>query len=357
MNLVADVLSQKVQNVMLTSLTISKVHEYLGTSGWTFQPSGDCFIVSSIQVEQQIISDIKTTQRTDPYIQKLKELSQSGKSDKFAVALYGILHFRGRFVVPNFIDLKEAILREAHCNQHIVHPGNRKMYHGLRSQYWWKGMKKEISDFVAKCLTCQQVKAERMRPSDYRNHPISSNDRTYPYKKMAKLYIDNVIDGQSERTIQTLKDMLRVLVMYFSEVGELKLAIPKFVQEMKYKVALIRKIMKAVQDRQSSYANKRRRPLEFQVGDYVFLKVSPFHGTMRFGRKGKLAPRYIGPYVIFVKICVLDYRLDMPQNLSAIHDVFNVSMMRKYEPDPSHILRAEEIELDSSLSYCGVSGC
>ncbi|XP_073275488.1 uncharacterized protein [Primulina huaijiensis] len=89
---------------------------------------------------------------------------------------------------------------------------------------------------------------------------------------------------------------------------------------MKEKVEMIRKRMKASQDRQASYANKRRRPLEFQVGDQVFLKVSPFRGTMRFGRKGKLAPRYIGPYTI-------------------------------YEPDPSHVLRTDEVELDSSLSY------
>ncbi|XP_073129245.1 uncharacterized protein [Henckelia pumila] len=102
-------------------------------------------------------------------------------------------------------------------------------------------------------------------------------------------------DGQSERTIQTLEDMLRAVVMDFS--------------------------------------------------------VSLFRGPMRFGRKGKLAPRYIGPYVIVEKFGILDYRLDLPQSLSAIHDVFHVSMLRKYEPDPSHILRAEEVELDSSLSY------
>ncbi|XP_073057259.1 uncharacterized protein [Primulina eburnea] len=109
--------------------------------------------------------------------------------------------------------------------------------------------------------------------------------------------------------------------------------------------------MKASQDRQASYANKRRRPLEFQIDDQVFLKVSPFRGTMRFGRKGKLAPRYIGSYTIVERIGLLAYRLDLPQSLSAIHDVFHVSMLRKYEPDPSHVLRPEDVKLDSSLSY------
>ncbi|XP_073295903.1 uncharacterized protein [Primulina huaijiensis] len=95
MNLVADALSRKVQNAMLTSLTISKVHEHLGTSGWTYKISGDYFLVSSIQVEPQILSSIKTK--------------------NFSVASDGSLRFNGRLVVPNLIDLKEAILREAHC--------------------------------------------------------------------------------------------------------------------------------------------------------------------------------------------------------------------------------------------------
>ncbi|XP_073054089.1 uncharacterized protein [Primulina eburnea] len=164
MNLVADALSRKVQNAMLTSLTISKVHEHLGTSGWTYQISGDYFIVSSIQVEPQILSRIKAAQKTDPHIHRLKELSRAGQTEKFSVASDGSLRFNGRLVVPNLIDLKEAILKEAHCSRHSIHPGIRKMYHTLRAHYWWEGMKKDISHFVAKCLTCQQVKADRMRP-------------------------------------------------------------------------------------------------------------------------------------------------------------------------------------------------
>ncbi|XP_073067158.1 uncharacterized protein [Primulina eburnea] len=164
MNQVADALSRKVQPKMLASLTISKVHEHLGTSGWTYQSNGDYLIVSSIQVEPQIVSKIKASQRTDPHVHRLKELTQTGQSDKFSVASDGCLRYNGRLVVPNLIDLKEAILREAHCSRHSIHPGIRKMYHTLKSHYWWEGMKKEISDFVARCLTCQQVKAERMRP-------------------------------------------------------------------------------------------------------------------------------------------------------------------------------------------------
>ncbi|XP_075491033.1 uncharacterized protein LOC142529390 [Primulina tabacum] len=161
---VADALRSKVRPKMLASLTVSKVHEHLGTSGCTYQSRGDYFIVSSIQVEPHIVSKIKAAQRTDLHVHRLKELTQKGQSEKFSVASYGYLRYNGRLVVPNLIDLKEAILREAHCSRHNVYPGIRKMYHILKSHYWWEDMKKEISDFVARCLTCQQVKAERMRP-------------------------------------------------------------------------------------------------------------------------------------------------------------------------------------------------
>ncbi|XP_075483689.1 uncharacterized protein LOC142523844 [Primulina tabacum] len=317
MNLVADALSKKVQNAILTSLSISKVHEHLETSGWTYQKSGDYFIVSSIKVEPQIISSIKAVQRTDQHIHRLKELVQTDESDKFSVASDGSLRFNGRLVVPNLIDLIEAILREAHCSRHNIHPGNRKMYHTLRAHYWWEGMKKEISYFVAKCLTCQQVKAERMRLGAH----FIPYDYTCTYKKMAKLYIDHVttIGMASFEALYGRKCRSPICREY---VGERQMSKPEFVKEMKDKVILIGKRMKVTQDRQASYANKKRRPLEFQFGDYAFLKVSSFRGTMIFGRKGKFAPCYIGPYGIVERIGTLAYRLDLSQSFSAIHDVF-----------------------------------
>ena len=109
--------------------------------------------------------------------------------------------------------------------------------------------------------------------------------------------------------------------------------------------------MKAAQDRQKSYADIRRRDLEFEVGDKVFLKVSPTKGVMRFNQKGKLSPRYIGPYEIVNRIGTVAYRLALPENLGRVHNVFHVSQLKKYLPDPSHVLNPEPVELDPSLSY------
>ncbi|KAK6153522.1 hypothetical protein DH2020_013161 [Rehmannia glutinosa] len=105
------------------------------------------------------------------------------------------------------------------------------------------------------------------------------------------------------------------------------------------------------EERQKSYSNQRRRMLEFSVGDQVFLKVAPMKGVMRFGKKGKLSPRYIGPFHITERIGDVAYRLDLPASMSQIHDVFHVSMLRKYVANPSHILTNEPIEVKTDLSY------
>ena len=85
--------------------------------------------------------------------------------------------------------------------------------------------------------------------------------------------------------------------------------------------------------------------------DHVFLKVSPMRGLSRFGKKGKLSPRYVGPFEVLERIGDVAYRLALPPNLSQVHNVFHVSMLRKYEPDPAHVLKFEEIEIDDKVSY------
>ena len=117
------------------------------------------------------------------------------------------------------------------------------------------------------------------------------------------------------------------------------------------KVNVIRAKLKAAQDRQKSYADKRRKDLEFEVEDRVFLKLSPWKGVVRFGKRGKLSPRYIGPFEIVERVGPVAYRLDLPEELSRVHNVFHISMLRKYIPYPSHVLEAPEIELRVDLSY------
>ena len=114
---------------------------------------------------------------------------------------------------------------------------------------------------------------------------------------------------------------------------------------------MIRERLKTAQSRQKSYADKRRRPLEFQIGDAVFLKVAPLKGVMRFGKKGKLSPRYVGPFEIIERIGKVAYKLALSPELSSVHNVFHVSMLKKYVSDPSHVLTQDAIEVQEDLTY------
>ncbi|GJY89853.1 putative reverse transcriptase domain-containing protein [Tanacetum coccineum] len=178
-------------------------------------------------------------------------------------------------------------------------------------------------------------------------------------------------NGQSEPTIQTLEDMLRAYVLDFggswdvhfrlveisynnsyhfsvrcapfealygrkcrspimwAKVGEGQLIAPELVQETTEKISQIKDRLKAVCDRQKSYADKKRKPLKFSVGDHVLLKVSTWKGVVRFGKKGKLAPRFVGPFEITKRIGPVAYRLRLPEELNGVHDMFHVSNRKK----------------------------
>ncbi|GJX73831.1 reverse transcriptase domain-containing protein [Tanacetum coccineum] len=200
-------------------------------------------------------------------------------------------------------------------------------------------------------------------------------------------------DGQSEHTIQMLEDMLRACVIDFggswnihlplaefsynnsyhssircapfealygrkcrspvlwAEIGDSGLIGPDLVQETTDKVVVIRDRLKAARDRQNSYADNRRKPLEFQVGDHVMLKVSPWKGVVRFGKKGKLAPRFVGPFEILERIGPVAYRLRLPEELSSVHDTFHVSNLKKCLADANLHVSLDEIKVDKTLRF------
>ena len=135
------------------------------------------------------------------------------------------------------------------------------------------------------------------------------------------------------------------------EAGESSLFGPEIVRETTEKIQLIRERLRTAQSRQKSYADRRRRPLEFQEGDYVFLKVSPKKGVFRFGKKGKLAPRYTGPFEVIKVVGKAAYQLRLPIQLSGVHDVFHVSMLRKCQSDATPVVDLEDIEIQDGATY------
>ncbi|KAL0544107.1 hypothetical protein IC582_019218 [Cucumis melo] len=137
----------------------------------------------------------------------------------------------------------------------------------------------------------------------------------------------------------------------WGEVGEQRLLGPELVQTTNAAIQKIKAHMLTAQSRQKSYADKRRKDLEFEVGDMVFLKVALMKGVLRFEKKGKLSPRFVGPFEILERIDPVAYRLALPPSFSAVHDVFHVSMLRKYVADPTHVVDFEPLQINEDLSY------
>ncbi|GJZ21298.1 putative reverse transcriptase domain-containing protein [Tanacetum coccineum] len=290
---------------------------------------------------------------------------------------------------------------ESHTSRYSVHPGADKMYYDLRDLHWWPGMKRDIVEYVSKCLTCSKIKAEHQNPSGLLQQPLTKSAHFLPIredyktKKLTRIYINEIVvrhgvpvsiisdhdgrfashlwqalqkalgtklnmsttyhpetDGQSERTIQTLEDMLRACVMDFggswdthlplvefsynnsyhksikcapfeamygqkcrspviwAEVGESQLIGPEIVQETTEKIVQIKERLKTARSRQKSYADKRRKPLKFKVGDRVLLK-----------------------------------------ELSCIHDTFHVSNLKKCLAESDVQVPLEEIKIDENLRF------
>ena len=137
----------------------------------------------------------------------------------------------------------------------------------------------------------------------------------------------------------------------WTEVGESSITGPDLIRDTSEKVSLIRQRLLTAQSLQKSYADVCRRPLEFEVGDHVFLKVMPKRGVVRFDKRGKLSPRFIGPFEILERVGTVAYRLALQPNMLGVHEVFHVSMLRRYTPDPAHVVNLGEIEVDTDETF------
>ena len=137
----------------------------------------------------------------------------------------------------------------------------------------------------------------------------------------------------------------------WTEVGESSITGPDLIRDTSEKVSLIRQCLLTAQSRQKSYADVRRRPLELEVGDHVFLKVMLKREVVRFGKRGKLSPRFIGPFKILERVGTIVYRLALPPRMSGFHEVFHVSMLRKYTPDLAHVMDWGQIEVDTDGTF------
>ncbi|GKD57383.1 putative reverse transcriptase domain-containing protein [Tanacetum coccineum] len=137
----------------------------------------------------------------------------------------------------------------------------------------------------------------------------------------------------------------------WSEVGDSQLTGPEMIHEMIEKIVQIKNRLLTARSRQKSYADRRSKPLEFEVGDMVLLKVSPWKGVIHFGKRGKLSPRYIGSFKILARVSPVAYTLELPEGLKRIHSTFHVSNLKKCLADENIIIPHDEIQLDDKLHF------
>ncbi|GJV13213.1 putative reverse transcriptase domain-containing protein [Tanacetum coccineum] len=322
------------------------------------RPEKDLRSLACIKADEKKLDDIR--------------VSEDPEKEHFEQRDDGESYFFERIWIPLVGGVRKLIMDEAHTSRYSVHPGADKMYYDLRDLYWWPGMKRDIAEYVSICLMCSKIKAEHQKPLGFLQH------QGIPEWKMEKINNDAGDSfelvlwiwwqlGYSSSLIEFLFISYHTSIkcapfealyrrkcrspVIWTEVGESQLIGPEIVQETTKKIIQIRERLKMARSRQKSYPDKRRKPLEFKVGDRVLLKVSPWKGVVRFGRKGKLTPRYVGPFEIVKRVGPVAYRLKLPQELSYVHNTFHVSNLKKFLAEPDVQVPLDEIEIDENLCF------
>ncbi|WVZ76016.1 hypothetical protein U9M48_024021 [Paspalum notatum var. saurae] len=304
----------------------------------------------SLIIEPTLRDQVIAAQKRDKGMSHIREGIDEEKKACFMLDDQGILWFKGRLVVPKDMHLRKKILDEAHTSMFTMHPGSNKMYQDLKQKFWWTRMKWEIAKYVSECDVCQRVKADHLKPAGMLQ-PLA-----LPAWKWEDIHMDFIVGLPRS---QKGYDSIWVIIDRFtksahfipSELGERVTFGPDLVTQAEEQVKLIHNNLKRAQSRQKSYSDNRRRPLVFEVGDHVYLWVSPMKEVHHFGVKGKLAPRYIGPFKITEQCGPVAYRIELAPHLAAVHDVFHVLQLKKCLRVPKEVVDTSQIQIEPDLTY------
>nr|ABG65937.1 retrotransposon protein, putative, Ty3-gypsy subclass [Oryza sativa Japonica Group] len=326
--------------------------------------------VAALEAKPTLIDQVREAQINDPDIQEIKKNMRRGKAIGFLEDEQGTVWLGERICVPDNKDLKDAILKEAHDTLYSIHPSSTKMYQDLKERFWWASMKREIAEYVAVCDVCQRVKAEHQKPAGLLQ-PLKIPE--WKWEEIGMDFITGLPRTSSGHdSIWVIVDRLTKVAHFIpvkttysgSWLAELYTArivclhgVPKKIvsdrgfREAEEKVKIIQERLRVAQSRHKSYADNRRRDLSFEEGDYVYLRVTPLRGVHRFHTKGKLAPRFVGPYKIVSRRGEVAYQLELPQSLAGVHNVFHVSQLKKCLRVPTEEANLEQIEVQEDLTY------
>ncbi|KAJ9547519.1 hypothetical protein OSB04_020062 [Centaurea solstitialis] len=340
-------------------------------------------------VQTSLKSQIVEAQKEALKANNLKKETLHKLEKEFEEKSDGVRYFKNRIWVPKVDQLRALIMDEAHQSKYSIHPGSDKMYKGLKEHYWWSGMKKDIATYVSKCLTCAKVKAEHQKPSGLLQQPKSRSgngskyrwiSETYSIDKLAQLYVDEIVmrhgipisiisdrdsrftsqfwqslqatlgtrvdlstayhpqtDGQTERTIQTLEDMLRACVLEFGGTWDDHLPLVEFSYNNSYHASIQCAPYEAL------YGRKCRSPLNCAT------KGITMEGANKIRKERETEPSFCWTIRGVERIGPVAYRLDLPLELSSIHDTFHVSNLKKCLSEETVVLPLEEIQFDEQL--------
>ncbi|WVZ86089.1 hypothetical protein U9M48_032929 [Paspalum notatum var. saurae] len=282
---------------------------------------------ATFEAEPTLEQEIKKHQKTDEKIQEIREQIKVGKAPHFCEDKQGTIWYKNRLCVPDVDSIRKLILSEAHDTAYSIHLGSTKMYYDLKERFRWYGMKRAVAEYVAVCDTCQCVKARYQRPAGLLQ-PLK-----IPEWKWEEISMDFIVG------------------LPRTQKGEKQVFGPDLIKDAEQQIKIVRENLRLAQSRQKSYADVRRRELTFKVDDFVYLKVSPMRGIRRFNVKGKLAPRYIGPFQVLERKGEVPYKFELPSSLSGIHDVFHVSQLKKCLRVPEEQAPLEGLDVQEDLTY------
>ncbi|GJV53639.1 putative reverse transcriptase domain-containing protein [Tanacetum coccineum] len=285
----------------------------------------------------------------------------------------GALYYMDQIWVPLKGDMRTLIMDEAHKSKYFVHPGDDKMYYDLRDRYWWSSIKKDIAVYVSKCFICLKVKAEHQRPSGLLQQPkilewkwegitmdfVTKLPRTSSRYDTIWVIVDRLTKSAYFLPMREDYKMDRLARLYLNEIVA-RHGVPILI----------------ISDRDSRFALRFRQSKQEALGTRLDMSTA-YHpqidgqsertiqnledmlralrlernGYGTLGKKGKLAPRFVGPFKIIEKVGPVPYRLDLPEELNGVHDIFYVSNLKKCLAKPTLQVPLDEIQVDAKLNF------
>ncbi|GJW08864.1 putative reverse transcriptase domain-containing protein [Tanacetum coccineum] len=263
------------------------------------------------------------------------------------------MEFYTTWIEPSKGDVRTLIMDEAHKSKYSIHPRADKTYYDLRDRYWWLGMKKDIAVYVSRCLTCLKVKAEHQRSSGLLQQPeipewkwegiamdfIRKLPRTSSGHDTIWVIVDRLTKSAHFLPMREDYKMDRLARLYLNEI-----------------VARHDVPISIIFDRDGRFTLRFWLSMQEALGTRLVMSTA-YHlqtdsqSVVRFGKKGKLAPRFVGPFEIIKKVGLVVYRLRLPEELNGVHDTFHVSNLKKCLADPTLQVPLDEIQVDAELNF------